>query len=76
MKDKRIGIEGDDIWLLKELGVYSDDPKEDQMNNDRLREYLKSIGYKMAKIELDLSKDQTIPKDNINKNIERNLWQE
>lgn len=57
METKRIRIEGNDI-VLKDLGIYSDDAKEDQMINDRLREYLNSIGIKLAKIKLDVSKNK------------------
>ena len=53
METKKIKIEGNEV-VFKDLGIYSDDPKEDQMINDTLRKYLKSNGYKMAKIKLDI----------------------
>lgn len=41
----------DGIWLLKELGVYSDDPKEDEEINKKLKEFLVSLGYTLPQIK-------------------------
>jgi hypothetical protein len=38
-------------WLLKELGVYSDDPKEDEEINKKLKEFLVSQDYILPQIK-------------------------
>lgn len=46
-----------EIWLLKELGVYDEDPEKDKKINDELMKFLQQQGLKKAKI---IIKDQEI----------------
>ncbi len=55
MANKKVRIEGNKV-VFEDLGIYSDNPIEDQLINEKLLEYLKSMGYEMPKIKLDVAK--------------------
>ena len=40
-----------ETWLLKELGIYDEDPEKDKKINDDLIKFLESKGYKRPKIK-------------------------
>ncbi len=37
-------------WLYDELGIYNPNPEKDKKINDELKLFLKSIGYKPARV--------------------------
>lgn len=39
------------IWLLKELGVYDEDPEKDKKINEELIKFLSQLGVKKATIQ-------------------------
>ena len=41
-----------EVWLFKDLGIYNSNPEKDKKINDELKSFLKSIGYKPARIKI------------------------
>lgn len=40
-----------EIWLLKYLGIYDEDPEKDKKINDELIKFLSQLGVKKATIQ-------------------------
>lgn len=45
------------LAVFKDLGIYSDDPEEDEKINEKLRNFLKSIGYELPEVEIIKDKE-------------------
>jgi hypothetical protein len=50
-KNKRKCLEGN-VIVFEDLGIYSSDPEKDKKINNALKSFLKSNGYKPARIKI------------------------
>lgn len=56
LNKKPIKQEGN-LAVLKDLGIYSDDPEEDKKINEELSKFLESKGYPRPKIKIIKNKE-------------------
>lgn len=57
-KSKSQHKEEGNIAIFTSLGIYSEDPKEDENINKRLIKFLKSQGYKMPDVKVINNKNK------------------